>query len=350
MAQGNMGIELIPYYAVARDCRILHAAVTLLESSLRDGVLESIGQADARPYFEKNLQRARQYLGRLKPHSHDDENQQPEYQSEFHKDYVRFCHANRLFLNFSLSPSITRHNTRDSFRISVVAPIADRRKPMMLFRTINEIKERFATCRFLLFEARRPTIDMLPFDGLTTYADMLDYGISTIQGGKLKSAYEGAFNVLDKIAVFLNEYLELGDPPRQATFNRIWRCRDKWLLRTDVAQRANKYLYALYDLARDLGAEGEWADYRLLRNRLTHDYVVLHVEGSNWNQEVDGQDRHLSYHQIADKALSLMRLTRAAVMYLITFVALEENAKHGKMEGLIAEQPQPPQMPYPIRL
>jgi len=49
-----------------------------------------------------------------------------------------------------------------------------------------------------------------------------DHSASNIYVGHLKMAYKEAFAALDKIAVLINHYLDLGLPEQQCYYGTVW--------------------------------------------------------------------------------------------------------------------------------
>jgi hypothetical protein len=191
-------------------------------------------------------------------------------------------------------------------------------------------------------------LNSVPIDDLTIYVDNLDYAVYGVRIASLKLAFQSAYNILDKIAHFLNDYLALGVPPgTKLTFTTngwIWRKKNSNLLRSELMDSNNQHLLGLYDLARDLDTfgpkpteeNGYWGPLRHTRNSLTHEYLILHIEGIGWAVEADDEALHLFYTDFVDQAMDLLQLVRAAVIYLIAFVDLEERKKAQAAQGLVS--------------
>ena len=182
-------------------------------------------------------------------------------------------------------------------------------------------------------------------------SNTLDYPSYSINVEKLKAAFRIAYSVFDKIAFFLNEYFELGMSPGDVSFRRIWYVKgDKNKgLRPDVQAMSNWPLKALFWVGKDLSenrpefTEAMHPDSRLLasiRNHLEHKYLKLHED--DWA----GLPKHSTYSfmegdtlalslrrsDFEEKALRILKLVRASLIYLICTVRLEElhrGAKRG---------------------
>jgi hypothetical protein len=160
-------------------------------------------------------------------------------------------------------------------------------------------------------------------DRLSTYVNNLDYSTNGIVSGKLKVSFEAAFNVLDKIAFFLNDYCRLGIAENQINFSRIWKENDR--LRPELSKYQNIHLYGLYNLSSDFFRG--FKHYRELRHRSTHRYIVAHVEGFGWRDDLDDMSYHVGLRQLYDDTVELLQIVRAAVIYLVAFIGSEEQNK-----------------------
>ena len=105
----------------------------------------------------------------------------------------------------------------------------------------------------------------------TTFINPLDYSQTNIYTGLLKSAFKEAFNILDKIAVFLNRYYNLGFNENAIYFDSIW-VNDKKknpTIREEILKTENLRLYALYDIYKDFQS-GYYQTMKDIRHALTH--------------------------------------------------------------------------------
>jgi len=198
---------------------------------------------------------------------------------------------------------------------------------------MNEAKERYATARFLLYSAIGPPTELLPIDRMTPYVDNLDYAVYGVRVGQLKLAFESAYNILDKVAFFINEYLSLGIKPERVYFTSIWVVKDK--LREELRTLDNYRLFALYDISRDLQKGAHLEHLRGIRRFSTHRYLVPHVERISWIVEADGDAYHIEWHELVEKTIQLLRLVRSAVIYVIAFVDQEERKEKEEFQGVI---------------
>jgi len=130
--------------------------------------------------------------------------------SEFEKYYIEFCSKHKLFLNFHIHKEECEASIVDPIFISLITPIDDDETFYNLAKYINQIKEDYAVARLLLVQSQFKKEDFDSISKRTTFANTPDYSIFNIYTGLLKSAFKEAYNILDKISRFINEYYGLG--------------------------------------------------------------------------------------------------------------------------------------------
>ena len=348
MAKGNLAIELHYFAGIAQYPVFLLDALEMLERVLSKKSVGEYAGVGARQAFEHTRDQIAAEISKLGIDEATRAEQNPtSVPSGYVGEYVEFCARHQLSLNFCLSCRRCDRYAEDSLAFSLITDLDDRTSFTRLARVINEIKESYAFARFLLFQAISPSLNTVPIDDLTTYVDNLDYAVYGVRIASLKLAFESAYNILDKIAHFLNDYLGLGvrSGPRLTftTNGRIWRKKNSNLLRSELMDLNNQHLLGLYDLARDLDIDhthpekdGYWGQLRHTRNSLTHEYLIPHIEGIGWAVEADNESLHLFYTDFVHQTIDLLQLVRAAVIYLIAFIDLEERRKSQASEGLVA--------------
>lgn len=242
------------------------------------------------------------------------------------KSYQGFCKRTQLFLNFCFHSENCSHNPADTLGFAV-AEIADENQFVKLVRTIDEMKQQFAVARLLVYEGLHHPYDAEKVDDLTFYLDLGDDSVYGVRSGKVKTAYQTIFNLLDKIAFFLNDYLQLGIPDREIGFRSIWKDNHKHV-RADFFRYSSKYLRALYEVSKELSSHfGVFTD---IRNLLTHRYFVLHKKKGNWRSNADGDEYHAGYREFLKLTIQLLGLAKSAIVYLTAFVRSNEAKNLGK--------------------
>jgi hypothetical protein len=323
MALGNLGVELEFFSAISSEYGILEDALSYLDRALSSKNLESIGGSQARAQFEQA--RARVYkkvslfaARGVRPPVVEVREVKSEYQR-----YVEFCRRHDLLLNFATRHGQPSHANEDSVFFSMITPTDDSSTYPRLSRIVNETKERYVTARLLLYEACCHPYDTQPYDDMVFFGDNDDRAVYGVRPGKLKLAFEGAYNIFDKIALFVRDRFDLQVDDR-VDYGRIWREESATSLRDPIVKTGNRQLFALYDISTDLGPSGYMAQLGTLRNFLTHRYVVVHTAGqTSWRANVDSGKYHVEYKRFAESTIELMRLVRYAVTYLSAFLHSE---------------------------
>jgi tetratricopeptide (TPR) repeat protein len=206
----------------------------------------------------------------------------------------------------------------------------------------DQLKQEFVSARFLYYEGihskggHYSDRDVRMFNSL----DYPAYGIGT---EKLKAAYRGLFSILDKLAFFLNFYLGLQIPERDVYFQSFWYVDRKPKgnrLRPEITTYKNWPLMGLYWLSRDLALdesqevlEPAMQDMKDIRNSLEHKFLRLHTErvGHEIQRETP-LSMDLARPAFEEKGLRLLRLVRAALIYLHGSVYIEESRKRKDAE------------------
>jgi hypothetical protein len=197
---------------------------------------------------------------------------------------------------------------------------------------------------------------LLFYEGLTNkkphYSDRdvllyntLDYPSYSLAAEKMKLAYRSAYSILDKIAYFLNHYLQLGIPARDVYFRKLWyeKCDKNLKLRSKFKESKNLALRGLFWLSKDLyekstgfrdSIEPEAKDLAEIRNHIEHKYFKLHEK--EWRGPLKKANEFeksladtLAYSLYRDdferKTLKLLKLARAALIYLSISIHIEEQ-------------------------
>jgi tetratricopeptide (TPR) repeat protein len=216
----------------------------------------------------------------------------------------------------------------------------------------NQMKQEFASARFILFEgiqAAEPHYS----DAEVHLYNTLDYPCYGLTTEKVRIAFRMAYSLLDKVAFFLNHYLGLGIKEWQVSFKSLWYRKGKSEkgLREFFVDRRNLPLRGLFWLSKDLSEdrggfreaiEPEAQEIRDIRNCLEHRYLKLHED--LWRGPAERDDplsrgmtdtlaKSLYLDAFEKKTLKLLRLARAALIYLSLGVHTEERIWAAEREG-----------------
>lgn len=332
MAWGNLGMELIRFGRVAGNRVFLLDARDALERALSSNRLTLIGTQDARDRFLTWYKRVNEHISGVTTDPRTVPGRSRRYPTKRYEEYVYFCIHHELFLTLALFDHHFESIASDSIGFSISTSIDDDTTFIRLSRIINEIKEQYATARLLLFESINPPHRGRSYNDLTHYTDNLDYAVYGIGSGKLKIAFRSAFDILDKIALFINDYLSIGLKPRQVTFTSLWLDPKRGVLRPPITEANSYHLFALYDIARDVSRDGDLEYFSVSRHYLTHRYLVPHIDSMFWQDGSDNPDHHIDYGDLISDTIEIMSLVRNAVIYLIAFINEFEGSKRSASE------------------
>lgn len=249
--------------------------------------------------------------------------------------YRRWVLRERLFLNplNDIGPDPIAANdvlSLPSFRL----PFDE---PPVVIGLYNQMKQEFASARWLLWEAMQDSGPHLSDRGVLLI-NTLDYPAYSLAVEKLKFAFRAAYSIFDKIGFFLNHYLRIGEKPAAVDFRRIWKGKDQ-ALRPVFEGATNLPLRGLYWLSKDLYEEqGERLDpdvraLKELRNHLEHRYVKVHEMGPI-PASIGGRDPFadtlalsISRSDFQAKTLRVVKMARAALIYLSLGMQAEERRR-----------------------
>jgi len=243
--------------------------------------------------------------------------------SAFEKFYIDFCIKERLFLNFHIHQERCEAAITDPIFIRLVTKVDDRTTFYNFAKYINQMKEDYAVARLLLVQSQYKRKDFDSISRRTTFVNSLDYSQFNLYVGLLKSAFKDAYNILDKIAGFVNAYYNIGLPEDHIYFTTPWQKEGK--IRTEILESKNMSLYALYDIFQDFKSDTN-KKIRNIRNALTHrKLVVFDSMLTDWDTK--GDKHNIGYDTMFNETIRLLQLTKSAIIYLINFVNIEENKK-----------------------
>jgi hypothetical protein len=222
-------------------------------------------------------------------------------------------------------------------------------EPPIVTGMFNELKQLFVSARWLLWEGTYAEDAHFSDRGVLLF-NTLDYPSYGLSVEKVKTAFRLGYSIFDKVAYFLNFYLDLGVAERHVSFRTIWREKDGAPLRDPVAKSENWPLRGLYWLSKDLYEKGvkdtTEPDARALadlRNHLEHKYVKVHEMSMPVRGEDDMFHDTLAYHitrsDLERKTLRLLQLVRSALVYLSLAMHHEERRRACTREGLSVPMP-----------
>ncbi len=336
--KGHAGLFMKFAYASLKnglESTILHpSARESFEYAVRD--LET--RADKK-FLEKNYEMENYSLGN----------------SKAEQEYRKWCLDNQLFVNplndlgsFNIAaqdilscPSITTSIDDNSY------------DPPVYFAFYNQIKQEYVSARFLFYEGAQEQTPHYSDSGVMLY-NTLDYPCYGLNTEKGKIAFRMVYSILDKIAFFVNEYLNLNIPEKKISFKTIWYedQNKKKGLRKEFVNFKNWPLRGLFWLAKDLSEnrqefresmEPDAKDVVSIRNHIEHKYMTISEYDTSDLTDFITHSQKKMYRTDRDsfylKTLKLFKLVRAALIYLSLGVHIEERKKKSRTDGIIAPMP-----------
>lgn len=193
-------------------------------------------------------------------------------------------------------------------------------KPPPVFAMFNNLKSDFILARHLVWQV----ISENAWPDTGRFSDTLDYATYGPATSALTLAQRVAIDLLDKVAVTVNHYFELGAPFDKVHFRNLWRQKDNQADTFVIAEKVEKTirkgvpaLYALVEIADDLrSSDGILHPQKELRNAGTHRFIVLHDMGSLEHSRQALEIEHHDLDRFTEESICALRITRSTIQTL----------------------------------
>jgi tetratricopeptide (TPR) repeat protein len=260
--------------------------------------------------------------------------------------YVKWVARERLALT-PVMDGLGSDNPRfDDASIESVISHRDEEGMPQVFAAANVLKSDYLAARRTVYQGLQMLEEndqgwRLHSSDTGTYADTLDYAVYGESVSLITLGARAALDVLDKIAVATNQYLDTGDNPGSVNFRKYWfgkgtkavpwpGLHSKFLGELDsVIAR----VVVLSELADDLEEGGLYEEAQAVRNRSTHRLVrakLFDAEGIT-NTALTTLD----VDNLRAASVQSLRVARVAILYFHALVATRERAKAGARDGII---------------
>jgi tetratricopeptide (TPR) repeat protein len=314
--------------------KLYYEAYWLLRKACESSMMEEA----PRKYFESNYLNPLTKLlsGRMNLEKKEEHTRiwKRKYKSSFRRFYVNFCIENRLYLNPHSFYCDCSASIGDPIIIQKMLVTAERKDGYLtLSRFLNQVKQEYVTARFMLSQSQFKDPKLKFIDEKVLVLNTLDYVFVNIYQELLKFSFRLAFSALDKIAFFINEYLELVTQER-IYFKNIW-FKDldfkKGLNEKLTSIDNNVALAALYDISQDFGKDGQYEHLAKIRNYLEHKYLKVVLINSPLpsvlNDGINKDELIITETELFQETIKLFQIVRSALIYLIHLVWIEERKK-----------------------
>ncbi len=340
MALGNRGYGLERYahslYDHGHQALFLKFAHVEVTSATEPDAEYEGTYAGAKDFFrtlKAKIERAVPRLNEINLHPHSMGS------SEAERRYRTWCLRRRLFLN-PLN-DLGEHSVANNDVLMMPTFSTPVGEPPILIGFFNEIKQEFASGRWLLFDGIESAYVHFSDKGVRLY-NTLDYPCYSLGVEKVKAAFRLAYSIFDKVAFFLNEYMHLGIKTTDVYFKTLWfknRSSKPFPIRDEFQNLDNWPFRGLFWLSKDLFddkladvIEPDARDFYAIRNRLEHSYLKVQDEmlGSLAPGKDDFRFDQLAYVITRDELESTLRLftlVRAALIYLMLGMHREERRR-----------------------
>lgn len=347
MARGNLGIGLAIYARAIHSENHAGALFLLAQRNLVQALADAdaypqIGFPEARASFLRERTWIDRYIDMAFISQHFSPDQGSLGKSRAERAYRAWCVNNFLFLN-PISDGLPCPAAADD-TLPLPDFVTKFREPPSLLGFFNQIKQEYVSARWALYCGTHlggPHFS----DRDVTLTNTFDYPAYGLAVEQVRTAYRVAYSLFDKIAFFLNDYFSLNIPLKQVSFGRVWKDKQgpNGVLIKRFSRSKNSMLRGLYWLSRDVldpsFSRSTAPDAQALaeiRNQIEHRYLKVHeifAGKPGFQQKVPGDAfvDTLAYSigrsDFEDKALRLLKLSRAAIIHLTLAMDFEEKRR-----------------------
>jgi tetratricopeptide (TPR) repeat protein len=328
----------------------LEEAARLLRQALASPDLIRDGFPSAREHLQADLDEVVRLVGKAPETTRPEMEIAPEPGTvpPYLEQFLVYCRRWRLFLTYHLHDERVLPALGDTVFLSTIAAEGAASRFPLLAPLFNQIKEDFATARYLLFRALHPDDLQKSAAQMTGYAELADGSFCWLDNGLLKATFNLTYNTLDKLAFLANEYFQLGHDPERVTFKNFW--KDTTASRKGSRNRKgesrpnihpalrgspNDAIAGLVDLSWDLSGK-RFRRLEEIRHAQTHRCLVLLRRGAGDRLRAPGV---VAVHRttLERESVRLLRTVKAAIFSLAAAIDLEERRKLGPGGRLVRE-------------
>lgn len=252
----------------------------------------------------------------------------PNHAGTFDEYYVKFCHENELFLN----PLGKEHKCAaalyDPLTISkMIVNMDDKDKYLRYSGYLNRLKQEFVTARYFAALSFYKNNEAHFLDNGVNIIDTLDYKAYSIYLEFARSSFRVAYGILDKSAIIVNEYYQIGFNPNRLYFNYLS------LLKNGSASSNNSeklkklhpiknpFLAAIIDIANDFDNK-YFFGLKDIRNELEHRFYEIY--------QISKHDQ-ITPELFRQKLLELLHIAKNCIFYIVMMIDWEERTAEAQI-------------------
>jgi hypothetical protein len=294
--------------------------------------------------FQRNYPAIEEYYNGMYQNAVIKPSPKPLQLSDTKEDLYRYwCVSNCLYLNpyNDIDSESTLSLTDNLYYQELILLKEEYFKHNTLIHIFNQIKQEYVSARYMLYCYFEQSGVKHFSDNEVFLADLNDYSEISYNTELAKSSFRSLYSILDKIAYFLNVYLDLNICESVVDFKKIWfsdsKCKH---LRVKIREEDNFPLMALYYIRKDLFCHEDGfitsPEARLMqkiRNYMEHKCFVL-VDGTNEYFEEKDSTLYLSRSLFESKAYHLITIIRASIIYLKNVVTVREYNRKNEIEKI----------------
>jgi LA2681-like HEPN len=267
--------------------------------------------------------------------------------TEAERIYRQWCLVNYLYL--SPSNDVHPYVTVEDDALALATHVIRADSPHIFSSFFDQMMQEYVSARWSLYEGMAWKAPHFSDRDVFLLASEPRAALS-LAVEKLKTAFRTAYSLFDKIGFFVNAYMGLGIPEKQVSFRTLWRLGENKPIRSQFDSAQNWGFCALYWLAKDFFerendevAEPNARQLSDIRNHIEHKYLRVTIE-EDPTSPPDDLALMVPRKQFELKAIHLLRLARAALIYLSVAVRFEELRREPTLAGIRLEQI--PSVPY----
>lgn len=270
--------------------------------------------------------------------------------SKAERAYRQWCLERRLFLN--PINDLGAHTTAAVDDL-VLPPIVegfddrpDASTPPPVIGFFNQMKQEYASARFILYEGLQDTKLHFSDRGVQLF-DTLDFPMHSLATERVRTGFRIAYSLLDKVAFLIDHYWKMGKIADRINFKNVWMVEGKARLLDRFKEHPNWPLRGLFWLSKELFDDQlkhttapDARELHDIRNALEHKYLQVH-EGWAWSlmrmrPSADSLGLSIDSDLLEAKALRVMKIARSALIQLALAIGVEERQRaRERPDGLI---------------